>query len=94
MAILFFVVLESVLYFWFLFAAIDMFEVNDIVEERLQENRSHDVSLLCDFIHCQQSSKRRSIKFFFMLSVLCIEIKDFFVRTEIFKEFHETCNYI
>lgn len=39
--------IESILYFWFLFLAIDMFEVNDI-DGCHQENRFYDVSrVLC-----------------------------------------------
>lgn len=62
MTILLCILIESILYFWFLFLAIDMFEVNDMLKLFLQENSFYDVSLCVREYHwgfffhrCQQN---------------------------------------
>lgn len=75
--------IESILYFWFLFLAIDMFEVNDMMEltkilrdESLpQENRFYDVSLLCFLLSTKIRFECYQLRFSF-------EKKPFFILEE------------
>lgn len=59
--------IESILYFWFLFLAIDMFEVNDIAsvvfERTVSMTSAFSVpcaGVFCYFSDCQQNSNEPS----------------------------------